>query len=173
LRQWHINSRSLVAMAPGARSHIKRWRADGFAAVADRLAADQQAAVVFTGEAEEQPVINDIIARMRTTPLSVVGQTTLPELGALLRRCAALLTNDSATLHLAGLVGTPTIAIFGPTDPRKYGPRGPRDLVLQRQLDCVPCEAAQCRYQHECMRFLEPYEVYGAVVGLLGETAKS
>ena len=170
LREWQLTGRRLIAIAPGARSHIKRWRADGFAAVADRLAAEQGAATVFTGEAEERPVIEEIVSKMQTRPRSVVGQTTLQDLAALLRRCAALVTNDSATLHLAGLVGTPTVAIFGPTDPRKYGPRGPRDVVLQRQLDCVPCEKALCRYHHECMRFLEPWEVYGAVVRVLHET---
>ncbi|MBI4355719.1 MAG: glycosyltransferase family 9 protein [Candidatus Omnitrophica bacterium] len=170
LQTWQLNGRRLVAIAAGARSHIKRWRADGFAAVADRLSSEQRAAIVFTGEADERSVIDKITAQMQTRPFSVVGQTTLPELAALLGRCAVLVTNDSATLHLAGLVGTPTIAIFGPTDPRKYGPRGPRDIVLQQRLHCVPCEASLCRFQHECMRYLEPQEVYEAVVGVLENT---
>jgi ADP-heptose:LPS heptosyltransferase len=98
---------------------------------------------------------------------------TLPQLAALMQRAGLVLTNDSASLHLACAVGAPVLALFGPTDPRKYGPTGPRDRVLQRRLFCVPCEQALCRFNHECMRFITPDEVYEAARQLLDEASAS
>jgi heptosyltransferase-2 len=78
-----------------------------------------------------------------------------------------VITNDSALLHAAQAMGTPTVAIFGPTDERKYGPRLPHSVVVRRNLICAPCERALCPYNHECMRFLEADEVYEAAVRCL------
>ena len=159
----------LVAVSPGARSHIKRWTTEGFAAVADRLIAEERCHVVLTGEESERAVVEEVVGRMRERACHVaVGQTTVPQLAVLLSRCRLLIANDSATMHLGAYLGVPTVAIFGPTDPDKYGPRGPRHRVLQRQLHCVPCEASLCRFQHECMRELTAEDVCTAARELLG-----
>ncbi len=157
----------LIVICPGARSHIKRWSAEGFAAVADRLIHEADAEVVFAGEPDEAPLINDIRAAMHRPAHSAAGHTTIRQLAALMQRARLVITNDSAALHVAGAVGTPILAIFGPTDPRKYGPTGARDRVIQRQLFCVPCEQALCRFHHECMRFISPEEVYRAAEQIL------
>ena len=78
-----------------------------------------------------------------------------------------MVTNDSACLHLAAAVETPVVAIFGPTDPRKYGPRGSRDRVVQRQMVCGPCERALCPYGHECLQQLPASEVLAAARAVL------
>lgn len=154
----------LVAISPGARSHIKRWTSAGFAAVADRLIAATRCHVLFTGEAGERDVVSGIIGRMAHPQAAHVaaGRTTLGQLAALLRRCRLLISNDSATMHLAAYLDVPVVAIFGPTDPRKYGPAGPRHRILQRRLRCVPCEASLCRYHHECMEEMTADEVFTA-----------
>ncbi len=159
---------ALVAISPGARSHIKRWTSDGFAAVADRLIAEEHCHVLVLGEAAEAELARAVVARMRQRAVHVAaGQTTLPQAAALLAHCRLLLTNDSATMHLAGYVGVPVVAIFGPTDPHKYGPRGLRDQIVQRRLHCVPCEASLCRYHHECMNETSPDDVLAAARAVL------
>ena len=165
----------LVAISPSARSHIKRWTAAGFAAVTDWLIAEERCHVLFTGEEDERDVIHGIIGRMRQPQAAhvAVGQTTLGQLAALLRRCRLLISNDSATMHLAAYLGVPVVAIFGPTDPRKYGPIGPTHRIIQRQLRCVPCEASLCRYHHECMEETTPEEVFNAARAILTTTAGS
>lgn len=174
LRQrWEIQQGAAYAViCPGARSHIKRWTAEGFAQVADQLIKECSLQVIFSGEPEEKQVIEDIRQLMAQKAFTSVGQTTLRQLGVLMSEAALVITNDSASLHLASMVQAPTLAIFGPTDAQKYGPFARRSRVIQRQLFCSPCEVALCRYSHECMRFIQPDEVFVAAKQLLGNNGR-
>lgn len=109
-----------------------------------------------------------MLGAMRGRAHSAVGSTTIRQLGALMERAGLVITNDSAALHVAGAAGAPVLALFGPTDPAKYGPTGPRGRVIQRQLFCVPCEVSLCRFHHECMRFISSDDVYDAAKVMLG-----
>jgi heptosyltransferase-2 len=96
---------------------------------------------------------------------------------ALLSRAAVLVTNDSAPLHLATAVGTPIVAVFGPTVPSfGFGPRGPRDAVVEHpSLGCRPCSAHGPQVcplgHHRCMRELSVETVAAAVEAVLGAEA--
>ena len=107
---------------------------------------------------------------MRHHAHNAVGSTTIQQLAALMQRARLVITNDSASLHLACAAGAPVLALFGPTDPRKYGPTGARDEVIQRRLFCVPCEHALCRFHHECMRFISAEEVCSTAKRMLLES---
>ena len=169
LARWGVvASKPLVVMCPGARSHIKRWYAERFAAVADRLIDEAGVELILTGEPDESSIAQEIVGVMRQRAHSAVGRTTLRQVAALMQRAALVITNDSASLHVACAVRAPVLALFGPTDPCKYGPTGPADRVLQRRLFCVPCEQAQCRFHHECMRFISTEEVYETARQMLG-----
>ncbi|MBI4341007.1 MAG: glycosyltransferase family 9 protein [Candidatus Omnitrophica bacterium] len=171
-RRWGVKRASRLAMiCPGARSHIKRWTAEGFARVADALIANDGLEVVLAGEPEEEPVIEEIAGLMTQRAHTSVGLTTIRQLAALMRRAAVVITNDSAALHAASAVQAPTVAIFGPTDGGKYGPTAPRRRLLQRALFCAPCERSLCRFSHECMRFITPEDVLGAARELLRQGA--
>ena len=78
---------------------------------------------------------------MAHEPLVLAGQTSLVQLGALAERCVLALGTDSGPLHLAAALGTPTVRLYGPTDPALFGPWGkPTDhVVLTSQLPCRPC----------------------------------
>jgi len=78
-----------------------------------------------------------------------------------------LITNDSAPLHIAGSVDTPVIAIFGPTDHRKYGPISPGSIVLRKHLACSPCEKAVCEFDLECMKQVSSDDVLNAAERIL------
>ncbi|MBI2885416.1 MAG: glycosyltransferase family 9 protein [Candidatus Omnitrophica bacterium] len=166
-------ARRVVILCPGARSHTKRWYGDRFAAVADRLIQELGVDILLTGEPDEAPIIDEVAGAMRRQAHSAVGSTTVPQLAALMRRAALVVTNDSASLHVASAVGTPTLALFGPTDPRKYGPTAPRSRAIHRRLFCAPCEQALCRFHHECMRFISIEDVVNAAKELLQPTADS
>jgi len=168
--RWQLEKHHpLVVICPGARSHLKRWTTEGFARVADRLIGEAQAQVVFSGEPDEEPVIESIIDAMTHPARSTVGLTTIRQLGALMRRAQLVITNDSASLHLASAVHVPTVAIFGPTDAAKYGPTSRVRRIVRRQLFCAPCEQALCRFNHECMRFISADEVFIAAQELLSK----
>ncbi len=167
-KRWALDGgQRLVIICPGARSHIKRWTAEGFARVADRLIAEAGVHVIFSGEPEEGPVVEEILGLMKHRAHSAVGLVTIRQLGALMARSDLVITNDSAALHLASAFNVPTVAIFGPTDAAKYGPTSTRHRVIHRRLFCAPCEQALCRFNHECMRFISADEVYEAARQLL------
>ncbi len=159
----------LMVVSPGSRSHLKRWGAEKFARVADRLAAEHSAQIILVGDESECPIskaVRDAMT-MKGKALDLTGQTTVRQLAALLARAHLVVTNDSACLHAAEAMGAPTLAIFGPTDEKKYGPRGKRSAVVRRRLVCAPCELALCPYGHECMKWLEVNEVYEAAAKIL------
>ncbi|MFA5148390.1 MAG: glycosyltransferase family 9 protein [Candidatus Omnitrophota bacterium] len=159
----------IICVSPGAKSHIKRWGEGGFAKACDMLAAAYKMKVVFVGDASEKEICQRIINMMRSYSVSVAGSTNLRELAWIIKRSALLITNDSAPLHIAGSVGTPAVAIFGPTDPRRYGPREGAGVALCKKLHCSPCEAALCKYNLECMKAVTAEEVFDTAKKVLDD----
>lgn len=150
----------IVVISPGAKSHLKRWKPEAFASVADSLIETCKADVIFIGLEEDAQVVADVIKKMKHVCRNFVNRTNIRQLAALLKRSRLLITNDSAPLHLGCAVGAKVLALFGPTDPRKYGPTGDCDAVVNKKLHCSPCEAAVCAYNYECMTSIDPDEVF-------------
>jgi len=157
----------VVVMSPGAKSHLKRWTAEGFAEVADRLVESCGSDIVFIGLKEDEDIVKNITGRMKHKAHNFVGRTNIRQLAGLLKRSHLLVTNDSAPLHLGCAAGTKVLAIFGPTDPKKYGPTGEFDSVINKKLSCSPCEAAECKFNYECMKSISADEVFDAAKMML------
>ena len=166
------DSDDMICVSPGAKSHIKRWPEGNFAKVCDKLIDESKVKVVFVGDTSETAICERILNRMRNYAVSVSGETNLRELVWCIKRSRLLITNDSAPLHIAGSVGTPAVAIFGPTDHRKYGPRQGLGTALYKELHCSPCEVAQCKYNLECMKAVTAEEVFEAAKKILNEDKK-
>ena len=117
----------LIAMHPGSGAYApaRRWPPARWAALADALIADGMQ-IVLLGGAEEAEVRHSVLGAMQHADriFNLGGRTTLGELAAVLRRCNLYVGNDSGVAHLAGSVGTPVVAVFGPTDPHAWGPYG-------------------------------------------------
>jgi len=165
----HGISDPIVVISPGAKSHLKRWTAEGFTEIADRLMAECKANVIFIGAKEDEQVVGDIIAKMKNKPYNLVDKTSIRQLASLIKRAIVLITNDSAPLHLGNAVGAKVVAIFGPTDPRKYGPTGEFDVVIKERVSCAPCERAECDHNYECMRSISPGLVFDAARMIIEE----
>src|SRR2546428_9852093 len=159
-----------VALAPGSIWGSKRW--PYYKELAQRLS--ERAAIVTGGGPEDAALggeIGQAVAggRRRSRAVNTCGQLTLRQSAEVIRRAAALVTNDSAPLHLAQAVGTPTVAIFGPTVPAYgFGPRGPRDGIVQLDgLACRPCSPhgpPACPLgHHRCMKSLTVDQVLVAI----------
>ncbi len=161
LRECGISA-PLVVINAGAKSHLKRWKAEGFASVADRIVSECGSAVAFVGLAEDGEIIADIMKQMKHKCHNLVDKLNIRQLGSLLKRAKLLITNDSAPLHLGGAVGSKVLAIFGPTNPKKYGPIGEFDTVIHKKLHCSPCENAVCACNYECMTSISADEVFEA-----------
>lgn len=151
-------SRSLIAVNSSARWNTKIWGDDKFAALIRQLPADR---IVLTGSASEASRIEKIAQGRR----NLAGKTDLLELADLYRQCAVLITNDSGPMHLAAAVGTPVVAVFGPTDPLLTGPYGDRHVVLRAGILCSPCLKDHCAHTPpmECMDKITVEQVLAAV----------
>lgn len=122
-------SASLIVINPCARWEAKRWPPQNFAALIEQvLAKSSRAKFVLIGSVADQSIANAVLAVspphrfVDSSVINAVGQTSLPQLVALLRRCDLLVTNDSGPMHIAAALGKPLVALFGPTDPAQVGP---------------------------------------------------
>jgi heptosyltransferase I len=138
----------LVAVAAHARWATKQWPAAGFAEVIRKAGAALGARAVLVGSGGAAETLSREVAQAAAgaRPVDLVNRTTLPELVALIADARALVTNDSGPMHVAAAVGTPVVALFGPTDPERTGPYGPGHHVLARRATCSPCFRRQCLY---------------------------
>ena len=101
----------------------------------------------------------------------LIGQTNLMELACVVKRCRVFLAQDSSVLHVAAAVGTPTVALFGPTDARRHLPPNFLGTVIQKEVFCSPCYSTRCRtITHACMKRIQVEEVLQAVLALLAES---
>jgi lipopolysaccharide heptosyltransferase II len=163
----------LVAMNINASplAFERRWEREKFAALVARLSARFGAHVVLTGSKAERPYVEGLLAEL-PSPASVTnlaGRLAFTELVALLRRSDVLITNDSGPLHVASALDTPTIALFGPETPVRYGPLASQRLVFYLGLACSPCMSVEnrktvnCNYNQLCMRSLSVEEVWEGI----------
>ncbi|HVF43602.1 MAG TPA: lipopolysaccharide heptosyltransferase II [Pyrinomonadaceae bacterium] len=161
-------ARTLVAVCPGStNSRAKRWHADRFAALADRLIEEAGATVLLIGAGDELGVTKEVLAKMRHRPVVLTGETTLAETTAILSVCGLLVTNDTGPAHLASALGRPTLVIFGPTNPLTTRPFAPGAEIVRRPPDCAPCMLRDCPIDHRCMTAIEVGEVFARAVALL------
>jgi len=169
-----LSGKPLIAFAPGARWPTKRWPADRFA----RLIFEASALgfePLLIGGAEDAAANAEVAELSRSAPRNLTGALSVIESAAVLKRCRALVTNDSAPLHLAEAVGTPVIAFFGPTV-REFGyfPRLPASRALETALPCRPCSRngkRACPYgTKECLTSIEPSTALEALIQALGKT---
>jgi len=125
LKRTSFKAGRLVAVNPGANWPPKRWPVEHFAELVQELTTRFQVNVIITGGEADQPLA-DIILRANDSErvVSICGQSSLRQLGALFSLCSLVISSDSGPLHIAGGVGTNVIGIFGPTDPVRTGPRG-------------------------------------------------
>jgi 3-deoxy-D-manno-octulosonic-acid transferase/heptosyltransferase-1 len=162
LRSNHIDSKApFVAINPVAFWETKLWQDDKFARLADRIVEELGVPVVFTG-GNGGKRIDRIRSFMKTLSTSLEGQTTLKDLAYVYRLSALLVTTDSGPMHIAAAVGTPTVALFGPTDPRRTGPYGRNHIVIRKEMECSPCFKKRCDTK-QCMKDIAVEEVLEAV----------
>jgi heptosyltransferase-2 len=167
--------RDFVVMAPGAAyGGAKRWPADHYAEVATRLVRERGLACVLVGSAADEATTRWVRALVpedvRADIIDLAEATTLETLAGVLALASACLSNDSGAMHLAGAVGVPLAALFGPTRERETAPlarRGGRVEVLINHVWCRPCMLRECPLDHRCMNGLSPERVIATVVDLL------
>ena len=162
LKEVGLKGRKVVALNPMALWPTKLWNPRSFSELADRLAKELGLGVVFTGGEQDWDSVEEIIARMSSSPVNFCGRLNLLELAALFSRCALVISTDTGPMHLAAAMGTPVVALFGPTAPDRTGPYGPGHVVLRTGIPCSPCLKKKCA-DPKCMYEITPEIVFDAV----------
>jgi lipopolysaccharide heptosyltransferase I len=155
--------KTVCVIHPAARWKTKQWPGERYAELADWLIARKGCLVVLVGGKDQANQVSHVIDRMRERPLNLVARTTLAQLAVLLRQANLVITNDSGPMHLAAAVGTPVVAIFGPTDPRKVGPFGLGHIVLKKTVDCSRCTRNRCAQDLLCLKAITIEDAQEAV----------
>jgi heptosyltransferase-3 len=166
-------TRPLIMFQPGARYWFKAWPVERFADLADRLMERGDCRILIGGNAQERELADQIAVRTRSKPIVLAGRTTVLQYAAILKRCALFVGNDNGPMHMAAALGVPVVALFGPSNPAEWGPRGERVKVLYKGLDCRRCFHPTCeRGEESCMKQISIDEVFGAAIKLLGSNSK-
>ncbi len=162
------SEKGIVGLNPGSSyGSAKCWRPEGFAALADMVLQESPFQVVIFGSKRDMPVASQVASLIKGPVVNLAGQTSLEVLAGLLKLCSILVTNDTGAMHVAAAVGTPVVAIFGPTDPTVTGPLGEGHHIVHHPLECSPCLLRECPTDHECMKAISVEEVFFAVKNLM------
>ena len=159
-----------VHMHPASRWRFKCWPAERNAELIDRLAADGHN-VVITSAPDEVAFIQEILDRTEANPVSLAGKLSIKELGALTARARLFIGVDSMPMHLAAAMGTPTVALFGPSGENEWGPWNVERRVITTTHTCRPCGYDGCGggKLSECLAFLPVEPVHAAARELLSK----
>lgn len=166
-----LGGKPLIAISPGARWETKRWPLAMYTDLVIEL-AELGHGIVLIGSVDDAESAKAIVEGAEAQALNLVGKCSILETAAALKHCSVLVTNDSAPLHIAEAVGTPVIALFGPTV-REFGyfPRLPRSIALEIPLDCRPCSRNGSRPcplgTKECLTGITPEQVAESVRTIL------
>ena len=160
---WNLNGAPIVALLPGARWENKRWPAQHFRDLVGELRA-RRGDLRFTilGGKGDSPLAQTIVHAAPNACLDLTGRTSLLQTIEILRKCNAVVTNDTGPMHIAAALRKPVVGLFGPTNPARTGPYGQIRSALQRKdLPCVPCMKSVCTYHDPiaCLREISVRQV--------------
>ena len=156
-----------VHLHPTSRWLFKCWRDDAMALLIDRLSEEYRARIFLTcgPEPAEMEKARRIFDLARVNPVDLIGKTSLKQLAAISARCHLFIGVDTAPMHIAAAVGTPVVAIFGPTGEYNWRPWGEGHTVVAKEMPCRSCGRAGCDDggRSECLETLGFEEVWSAV----------
>ncbi len=158
----------LIGLHPSARDTTRRWSIDRFIETGNIIGRRHAGTIVLLGEAEDYPTGEMMADKMAIPCLNLMGKTTLPVLGAIIKRLSVLITNDTGPAHIAYALKTPTVTIFGGGSPALNGPLHPGPFrVLLSPVPCRPCGFAACPIGYPCLEQVSIEDVVLSCRGLL------
>ncbi len=165
------SSPSILTLIPATSWRTKNWPPEYFAAVANSL--EPSWVVMLCGSPADRAIASEVMKRTKRPVIDAVGQTNLLQLAALLSCSRVVVTGDTGPLHMAVALGVPTVSLFGPSHPARFGPLTGSHIVLTGTGSCRFCFKAACRSgDHSCMRSITPHKVLEALHRLVPEYNK-
>lgn len=160
----------LAILAAGANWPNKRWPAKKYARLSDRLFEAGIIPVFVGGGAVDENIREEIDSCAAIPPVSLVNQTSLKELAAVIRRGAVVLGGDTGPVHLAAALKTPAVMMMGPTAPERSGPYGMEKDCLLAGHPCANCRKRACPKGIDCLDAISVDQVYDKLMEVLGRT---
>ena len=139
-----LQDNKIVAVQPFSLWRYKEWGKEKYVALIRWLIAEYGVIVIVTGSGAEKDRAEEIVRACGAGCYNFAGKTSIAMYAALLQKCQFFIGVDSAGLHIAAAVGTPTVGIFGPSSPGSWAPFGEKHLVIQKKMQCVPCRQKGC-----------------------------
>jgi len=163
------SDKPLAVLCPGSiNSRAKRWPAERYAELSDQL-SDSGFDVALIGSPSELEVSQEVSGRSRKQPIMLTGKTSVAEAVAVIGIADLLITNDTGPAHVSAALGTPTLVIFGPTNPLTTYPFSRSAEMIRHPPDCAPCMLRDCPIDHRCMTAISPTEVFQRALSLARE----
>jgi lipopolysaccharide heptosyltransferase II len=165
-------ARTIIGFQPGTSLSMrwKQWPIERYREVIGRVVADNpDSQIVLFGSALEVEMIREMAHGLKGRISLAAGKTSVKQVAALIEQCDLLVCNDSGLMHAAVAVGTPVVAIYGPTDLRRTAPLGDRHTVIRHELPCSPCFKLEGEDQvhacphHDCLMTITAEEVLNAI----------
>jgi ADP-heptose:LPS heptosyltransferase len=166
--QWLSDAQKIVGINISAskRWSTKLWPREYLTQLCTELGF-RDIRVVITGTADDLVYANMLVSSLKNTKIiNACGKTSVNELAVLIKKCNVFISADSSPLHIASAVGTPFIALFGPTDARRHLPPSKNCIVIKKDLECSPCYKTKCRSKR-CMAEITSGEVLAALEKLI------
>jgi heptosyltransferase III len=167
-----VGEGAFIHVHPASRWRFKCWSAEKNAELIDRFAAEGHR-VVITAAPDEGAFIDQIFGKLKSKPLNLAGKLSIKQLGALTARARLFVGVDSMPMHLAAAMGTPALALFGPSGEHEWGPWGGAHRVVSSTHPCRPCGQDGCGggKLSECLTLLPVDVVHAAARELLAGAA--
>ena len=176
--------RPLVGLHPSGGRRVKQWPIERWAEVATRLQQEEGATILITGSEADRPLAMALAKSLPGKALDLAGRLGVREMMALLSRLDLFLSPDTGPMHMACAVDTPSVSVFGPSDPVRYfsggaGRPGSRHVVVKPDLWCAPCNLirkppTECAGSEppECLRLVTSEAVYAEAARLLRDARR-
>lgn len=158
---------ALMGINPGAAyGPAKCWPPERFAELIRTAHEKSGMRTLIVGAPGDRPLARKTDELSGHLAINAAGETDIMQCAALIAQCRVFVSNDTGPMHLAAAVGTPVVALFGPTIPGATGPRGIH-TVIHKETPCAPCEFRECPRDHRCMRAITADEVYAETTRLM------
>ena len=156
----------IILVSSGTGGNTRRWEVNKFVQLCNKLSEDYR--VILIGSKVHQPITQQIRQNCANSIIDFTGLTNLGQLAYLLTRSTLMITGDTGTLQLASYMDTAIVALFGPSDEKRYGPWSSKYRIVKKEIFCRPCKQVKCRFGTlECMRLIGVGDVLKAADSMI------
>ncbi|MBX7041583.1 MAG: glycosyltransferase family 9 protein [Ignavibacteria bacterium] len=169
IRSSGLEGKKIIGISKTGGWESKRYKSNDYIELIDKLNGIYDANfILFWGTKKEREDCEYIAKSIRAGNAFVIPDSPIKYLGALIQKCSLVIGNDSGPLHIAVAVGTPTLGIYGPTNPKLQGPYGEKNLsVVKEELNCLYCNLLECDIGNICMTELSKDRIIEKVKELI------